>query len=111
MVNIIWKCEAPHIIRLSLEPKERVDLVFSVIKCIHKIQVAENIYRRHKINITWDMGANLDGIIEKLNKSRKLNIMNLHSYQPQDYVVPLPEAGSITAPGHILVDMDYLLPT
>ena len=29
--------------------------------------------------------------------------MNLQSYQPQDYVVPLPEAG-ITAPGHILVE-------
>ena len=57
-------------------------------------------------------GANLNGIIEKLNKSRKLNIMSLHSYQPQDYVVPLPEAGTaITAPGHILVDMDYLPPT
>ena len=58
------------------------------------------------------MGANLDGIIEKLNKSRKLNIMSLYSYQPQDYVVPLPEAGAaITAPGYILVDMDYLPPT
>ena len=49
-------------------------------------------------------GANFNGIIEKPNKSRKLNIMNLHSYQPQDHVVPLPEAGTITAPRRILVD-------
>ena len=49
------------------------------------------------------MDANLDGIIEKANKSRQLNIMSIHSNQPQDHVVPQPKAGAIYAPKHILV--------
>ena len=41
-------------------------------------------------------GANLNGIIEKQNKSRKLSIM---SFTHICY-----EAGAITVPGHILFD-------
>ena len=50
------------------------------------------------------MDANLDGIIEKANKSRQLNITSIHSNQPQDHVVPLPKAGAIYSPKHIIVD-------
>ena len=50
------------------------------------------------------MDAILDGIIEKAKKSRKLNIMSIHSNQPQDHVVTLPKAGAISPPRHILVD-------
>ena len=80
-----------HTSRLLLEPKATIDLVF--------YDVAKNIYRRQENYIAWDVVTNLDGIIEKPNKSKKLNITSLYSY-----VVPLPEAGAIFAPGHILVD-------